>query len=81
VSLSSGRDWSRARDDGRLAPTFGDVDDELQWLAGDEIRLRGGGATRRRATGCWLGAVRSPMERRRARAAARVSIFADQNSS
>jgi hypothetical protein len=51
------------RDDGRLAPTFGDVDDELQWLADDEIRLRGGGATRRRATWCWLGMARSPTER------------------
>jgi hypothetical protein len=29
------------RDAGRLAPTFSDVEDELQRSAGDEIRLRG----------------------------------------
>jgi hypothetical protein len=69
------------RDTGRLAPTFGDVEDELQRSIGDEIRLRRGGATRRRVTLCWLRAVGSPTERRRARAVARVSIFADQNLS
>jgi hypothetical protein len=74
-------DQSRACDGSRLAPTFGDVDDELQQSAGDGIRLRGGGATCRRATWCWLGAVGSPTEQLRARAAARVSIFVDQNSS
>jgi hypothetical protein len=78
-SSNDGGDQSRARDVGRLAPTFGDVKDELQRSADDEIRLRGGGATRRRATWCWLGATGSPTERQRARAVARVSIFADQN--
>jgi hypothetical protein len=67
------------RDTGRLAPTFDDVEGELQWLAGDDIRLRGGSATRRRVTRCWLDAAGSPMERQRARAMARVSIFANQN--
>jgi hypothetical protein len=65
----SSSDWgdrSRVRDDGRLARTFGDVDDELQWLANDEIRLRGGGTTRRRAAWCWLGLARSPTEQWRA---------------
>jgi hypothetical protein len=79
-SSSGGGDRSRARDGGRLPPTFSDVDNELELLADDEIRLRRGGATCRRATWCWLGAVRSPMEQRRAWAAARASIFADQNS-
>jgi hypothetical protein len=37
--------------------------------------------THRRAMWCWLGAVRSPTERQRDRAVARVSIFADQISS
>jgi hypothetical protein len=80
-SLNGGGDQSRARDVSRLAPTFGDVKDELQRSADDEIRLRRGGATRRRTTWCWLGATGSPTERRRARAVARVLIFADQNSS
>jgi hypothetical protein len=45
------------RDGDRLAPTFSDIDDELQWSADDEIRLCGGGGmTRRRATWCWLSA-------------------------
>jgi hypothetical protein len=57
-------DRSRARDGGGLAPTFGDINDELQKSAGDDIRLHGGGATRRRAMLCWLGTARSPMERR-----------------
>jgi hypothetical protein len=35
------------RDGGRLAPTFSDVEDELQRSADDEIRLRGGGATQK----------------------------------
>jgi hypothetical protein len=79
---SNGRgDRSRAHDAGRLAPIFGDVEDELQRSAGDEIRLCGGGATRRRATWCWFHAAGSPTERRQARAVARVSIFVDQNSS
>jgi hypothetical protein len=56
-----------ARDAGRLAPTFGDIEDELQRSAGDLIRLRGGGATRRRVTWCWLRVMGSPMERQRAR--------------
>jgi hypothetical protein len=70
-----------ARDSGRLAPTFNNVEDELQRSADDEIRLHGGSATRRRVMRCWLGAVGSPMERRRARATTGVSIFVDQNSS
>jgi hypothetical protein len=74
-SLNGGGDWSRTRDDGQLAPTFDDVDDELQQSVDDEIRLRGGSATRRRAMWCCLGTVRSPTERRRDRAVARVSIF------
>jgi hypothetical protein len=76
-SSNGGGDRSRARDDGQLAPTFDDVDDELQRSFGDEIRLCGGSVTRRRATWCWLGTVRSPTERRRDRAVARVSIFAN----
>jgi hypothetical protein len=65
----------------RLTPTFGDVEDELQWSDDDEIRLRGGGATHRRVMWCWLRAAGSPTERQRARAAGRVSIFVDQNLS
>jgi hypothetical protein len=79
--LNDRGDWSRARDVGWLAPTFDDVEDELQRSVGDEIRLRGGGATRRRVMWCWLRVVGSPTERRRARATAKVSVFADQNSS
>jgi hypothetical protein len=48
-------DRSRARDAGLLAPTFDDVEDELQWSTDVEIRLRGGGTTHRRAMWCWLG--------------------------
>jgi hypothetical protein len=55
-------DQSWARDGGQLAPTFGDVKDELQQSAGDEIRLREGGATRRRVMWCWLGVTGSPTE-------------------
>jgi hypothetical protein len=73
--------WSRAHDGGRLAPTFDDVEDELQRSVDDEIRVHEGGAMCRRVTWCWLGTARSPMERRRANVVARVSIFADQNSS
>jgi hypothetical protein len=80
-SSNGGVDQSTARDGGQLAPIFGDVDDELQRSVGDEIRLRGGGVTHRRATWCWLNAAGSPTERRWARAVARVSIFEDQNSS
>jgi hypothetical protein len=80
-SSSGGGDRSRAHDGGRLAPTFGDVKNELQWSAGDEIRLWWGDVTRRRAMCRWLGAARSLMEIQRARATARVSIFADLNSS
>jgi hypothetical protein len=40
-SSKGGGDRSRAHDGGRLAPTFGVVDDELQRSANDEIRLRG----------------------------------------
>jgi hypothetical protein len=80
-SSSYGHDRSRARDGGRLAPTFGVIDDELQRSADDEIRLRGGGATRRWATWFLLGAVRSPTEQWRARAMARFSVFVDHNSS
>jgi hypothetical protein len=47
-SSSGGGDQSRACDCGQLAPTFGDVGDELQRSADDEIRLRGGGVTCRR---------------------------------
>jgi hypothetical protein len=50
---------SGACDDSQLAPSFGDIDDELQRSIGDEIRLRGGGTT-----WCLLGAAGSPMERR-----------------
>jgi hypothetical protein len=57
------------------------VDDELQRSIGDEIRLRGGGVTCRKATWCWLGVAGSPTKRQRARVVARVLIFADQNSS
>jgi hypothetical protein len=59
---SGGGNRSRARDGGQLAPTFGVVDDELQRSIDNEIRLHGGGATRRRAMWCWLSVVRSPME-------------------
>jgi hypothetical protein len=62
-SSNGGGDRSGARDGGQLAPTFGDVDDELQRLAGNEIRLRGGGATHRRVKWCWLCAAGSPTER------------------
>jgi hypothetical protein len=74
-------DQSRGHDGSRLAPSFGDVDDVLQRLANDKIRLHGDGATRRRATWCWLSVARSPMERWWARAVTRVSIFEDQNLS
>jgi hypothetical protein len=40
-SSNGGGDPSRARNTGRLAPTFGDIKDELQRLADDEIRLHG----------------------------------------
>jgi hypothetical protein len=40
-SSNGGGDRSRVRDSGRLAPTFSDVENELQRSAGDEIRLRG----------------------------------------
>jgi hypothetical protein len=40
-SSNGGGDRSRVRDSGRHAPTFSDVDNELQRSAGDEIRLRG----------------------------------------
>jgi hypothetical protein len=80
-SSNGGGDWSRASDGSRLAPSFGDIDDELQQSTGDDIRLCGGSATCRRATWCWLGTARSPTERWRARAAARISLFLDQNSS
>jgi hypothetical protein len=72
---------SRACDGGRLAPTIGVVDDELQRSANDKISLHGGGTTRKRVTWCWLDVARSPTERRRAMAAARVSVFVDQNLS
>jgi hypothetical protein len=68
------------RDADRLAPTFGDIEDELQRSAVDEIRLHRGGATRRRVTWCWLRPAGSPTERWRASMAARVSIYAYQNS-
>jgi hypothetical protein len=80
-SNRGGGNRSRSRDGSQFAPTFGDFDNELQQSASDEIRLHGGGATRRRATWCWLGAPRSPTERRRARAMAMFSTFAYQNSS
>jgi hypothetical protein len=79
-SSNGGGNRSRVRDGGWLAPTISDVDNELQRSADNEIRLRGGGTTCRRATWCWLGVAGSPMERRRARMVARVSIFADWNS-
>jgi hypothetical protein len=63
-SSNCGGDRSRACNGGRLAPTFRDVDDELQRSADNEIRLRGGGATRRRVMWCLLGAARSPTQRR-----------------
>jgi hypothetical protein len=37
---------SRVCDGGRLASTFGIINDELQQSANDEIRQSGGGATR-----------------------------------
>jgi hypothetical protein len=37
-SLSGGEGRSRARDGGRLASTFGVIDDELQLSVGDRIR-------------------------------------------
>jgi hypothetical protein len=80
-SSSSGGDRCRARDGGWLAPTFGIFDDELQRSGGNEIRLCRGGTTRRRATWRWFGAVSPPTEQRRARVVARVSRFADQDSS
>jgi hypothetical protein len=40
-------------DSGRLASTFGIIDDELQRSVSDEIRQSGGGATLRRTT--WRG--------------------------
>jgi hypothetical protein len=79
--LNGGGDRSRVHDTGRLAPTFDDIEDELQRSAGDEIRLCGGGVTLRRATLYWLSVVSSGMERWRARAVVRVLIFADQNLS
>jgi hypothetical protein len=39
TSLNGGGDRSRVRDAGQLAPTFGDVEDELQRSASDEIRV------------------------------------------
>jgi hypothetical protein len=39
--LNGRGDRSRACAAGWLAPTFGDVEDELQWSADNEIRLRG----------------------------------------
>jgi hypothetical protein len=62
-SLNGGGDQSRACDAGRLAPTFSDVEDELQRSATNEIRLRRGGVTRRRVTWCWLSMAGSPTER------------------
>jgi hypothetical protein len=61
-SSSSGGDLSRAHDGDRLAPSFRDVDDEVQRSAGNEIRLCGGDATHRRVMGHWLGTARSPTE-------------------
>jgi hypothetical protein len=63
-SSSSGGDRNRMCNGGRVAPTFGIIDDELQRSVGDEIRLRGGSVTHRRVTWCLLGAARSPTERR-----------------
>jgi hypothetical protein len=63
-SSNGGGGRSRACDGGRLAPTFGDIEDELQWSASDEIRLRKGGVTRRRAMWCWFAVAGSPTERR-----------------
>jgi hypothetical protein len=64
VSSNGGGDRSRVRNAGWLAPIIGDVEDELQWSTGDEIRLHRGGATHRRVTWCWLGVAGSPTERR-----------------
>jgi hypothetical protein len=61
-SSNDGGDRSRARDADRLATTFGDVEGELQRSADDEIRLHGGGVTRRRAMWCCLGVAGSPTE-------------------
>jgi hypothetical protein len=61
-SSSGGGDRSRVRNNGRLAPTFGDIDNKLERSASDDIRLRGGGTTHRRATWCWLGTAGSPTE-------------------
>jgi hypothetical protein len=79
---SSGRgDQSTVRDGSWLAPTFGVIDNELQWSADNEIRLRGGSVMCRRAMWHWFGAVRTPTERWWARAVVRVSLFANQDSS
>jgi hypothetical protein len=61
-SSNGGGDWSRARDGGRLSPTFGNVDNELQQSADDENRLCRGGVTCIRVTWCWLSEVESPTE-------------------
>jgi hypothetical protein len=79
-SSSGGGNRSTACDGGRLAPTYGVVDDELQRSASNEIRQSGGGVMRRRMTWCWFGVVRPRMERWQARAVARVSLFVDQYS-
>jgi hypothetical protein len=80
-SLSDRGDRSRACDGGRLVPTFGVIDDKLQRSTGNKIRLREGGATRRRVMWHWFSPVRPPTKQRRARAAVRVLLFADQDSS
>jgi hypothetical protein len=53
-------DRSRVRDDGRLAPNFSVIDDELQRSVDNEIRLRGGDVMRRRATG--VGSTRQCLQ-------------------
>jgi hypothetical protein len=76
---SGGGNRSRARNGGRLAPTCGIIDDVLQRSADNEISQSGGGATHRRMTWRWIGVVRPPMERQRARVVARVLLFAYQD--
>jgi hypothetical protein len=47
-------------DSGRLAPTFGNVEDELQRSADIEIRLRGGSTAHRK--GCGVGSARRGLQ-------------------
>jgi hypothetical protein len=70
---------NRACDGGRLASTFGVIHNELQRSVSDEIRQCGGSTTHRKMMWHWFGMARPPMARWRARAAARISLYVDQN--